>query len=374
MMNRMMRRIVPAALLLLPLSQTAMAADDFLYSGTYTDGSSKGIYAWRFNDADGRMAPLGLVAQTPQPAHIWITPNGKYLYAVNWLQEGAVSAYAIDRHTGALRFLNKVSAHGADPNQVVVDPSGRVAVTVNYISGTIAAYRILPDGRLSEAFYTEKHQGKPLSAKQPGPKQHGVEFSRDGKFMYVADLGLDRVYSYRFDAAGPSIAHADPPYIETHAGAGPRRLQLSPNGKFLYVCHETDSEVQVFSVRDGRLKSLQTLSTIPAGFTGRNSTAEILVSADGRFVYVTNRGDDSIAIFAADPATGRLTRSAIVPSGGKTPRNIRFSPKGDYLLAANQGGNNITEFRVDKKTGGLTPTGVILAIDQPGGMYFTKAQ
>jgi 6-phosphogluconolactonase len=374
MMNRMMRRIVPAALLLLPLPATAMAADYFLYSGTYTDGSSKGIYAWRFNDADGRMAPLGLVAQTPQPAHIWITPNGKYLYTVNWLQDGAVSAYAIDRHTGALRFLNKVSAHGADPNQVVVDPSGRVAVTVNYISGTIAAYRILPDGRLSEAFYTEKHQGKPLSDKQPGPKQHGVEFSRDGKFMYVADLGLDRVYTYHFDAAEPSITHADPPYIETHAGAGPRRLQLSPNGKFLYVCHETDSEVQVFSVQDGRLKSLQTLSTIPAGFTGRNSTAEILVSADGRFVYVTNRGDDSIAIFAADPATGRLTRSANVPSGGKTPRNIRFSPKGDYLLAANQGGNNITEFRVDKKTGGLTPTGVILAIDQPGGMYFTKAQ
>jgi 6-phosphogluconolactonase len=368
----MMRRVLLAVLLLLPLP--AKAADYFFYSGTYTDGSSKGIYAWRFNDADGRMTPLGLVAETPEPAHLWITPNGKYLYTVNWLQDGAVSAYAIDRHTGALAFLNKVSAHGASPNQVVVDPSGRVAATVNYNSGTLAVYRILPDGRLSDAFYTDKHAGKPLSDRQPGPKQHGVEFSRDGRFMFVTDLGLDRVYSYRFDAARPSVVPFDPPYVLTHAGAGPRRLQLSPNGKFLYVCHETDSEVEVFAVDGGHLKSIQTLSTVPPGFTGRNSTAEILVSGDGRFVYVTNRGHDSIAVFAADLATGHLTRTANVPSGGKMPRNIRFSPDGNYLLSANQGGNNITEFRVDKKTGGLRPTGLVLAIDQPGGMYFTKAQ
>jgi len=192
--------------------------------------------------------------------------------------------------------------------------------------------------------------------------------------MIVTDLGLDRVYSYRFDAAKPSVVPFDPPYVLTHAGAGPRRLQLSPNGKYLYVDHETDSEVEVFAVDGGRLKSIQTLSTVPPDFTGRNSTAEILVSGDGRFIYVTNRGHDSIAVFAADPATGHLTRTANVPSGGKMPRNIRFSPDGDYLLSANQAGNNITEFKVDRKTGGLTPTGVVLPIDQPGGMYFTKAQ
>lgn len=368
----MMRRTLLAALLLMPLP--ASAADYFFYSGTYTDGSSKGIYAWRFHDADGSMAPLGLVAETPEPAHIWITPNGKYLYTVNWLQDGTVSAYAIDRHTGALKFLNRVSAHGADPNQVVVDPSGRVAVTVNYISGTIAAYKVEPDGKLSGAFYTERHQGKPLSDKQPGPKQHGVEFSRDGRFMFVTDLGLDRVYSYRFDAARPSITPFDPPYVLTHAGAGPRRLQLSPNGRYLYVDHETDSEVQVFAVDGGQLKSLQTLSTIPPDFTGRNSTAEILVSADGRFVYVTNRGHDSIAIFAVDPRTGLLRRIGNTPSGGKSPRNIRFGPNGDYLFAANQAGNNITEFKVDKASGQLTQTGVVLSIDQPGGMYFVGAE
>jgi 6-phosphogluconolactonase len=368
----MMRRAILAALLLLPLP--VAAADYFLYSGTYTDGTSKGIYAWRYHDGDGGMTPLGLVAETPQPAHLWITPDGKYLYTVNWLTDGAVSAYAIDAHSGALTFLNKVSAHGASPNQVVVDPSGRVAATVNYNSGTIAVYRILPDGRLSDAFYTEKHEGKPLSDKQPGPKQHGVEFSRDGRFMFVTDLGLDRVYSYRLDAAKPSVAPFDPPYVQTHAGAGPRRLQLSPNGKYLYVDHETDSEVEVFAVDGGHLKSIQTISTLPPDFKGRNSTAEILVSADGRFVYVTNRGDDSIAIFAIDAASGRLTRIANVPAGGKAPRNIRFSPDGRYLLSANQASNNITEFRVDKATGGLAPTGVVLPIDQPGGMYFARAR
>lgn len=365
------RGLLLAVLLLAPLP--ASAADYLFYSGTYTDGSSKGIYAWRFHDTDGSMTPLGLVAATPEPAHIWITPNGKYLYTVNWLKDGTVSGYAIDRHSGALSFLNKVSAHGADPNQVVVDPSGKIAVTVNYLTGSMAAYRIQPDGKLADAFYSERHQGKPLSPKQPGPKQHGVTFTRDSKYMFIADLGLDRVYSYRLDANKPSIAHLDPPYVQTHAGAGPRRLQLSPDGRFLYVCHETDSEVQVFAVHDGHLKSLQTLSTLPPGYRDRNSTAELLVSADGRFVYVTNRGQDSIAIFAADPKTGLLTHSRNVPSGGKSPRNIRFAPHGDYLLAANQGGNNITEFRVDKTSGGLTPTGVVLAIDQPGGMYFTRA-
>ena len=341
-----MKRLLLTVLLLLPVAAPASAADYLFYAGTYTDGGSKGIYAWRFHSGDGSLTPLGLAAETAEPAHIWIAPDGNTLYAVNWVNPGTVSAYAIDHHSGKLALLNKVSAHGIHPNQVVVDPSGRVAVTVNYVSGSLAAYRIEPDGKLAPAFYTEADRGKPLSS-QPGPEQHGIQFTHDSKFMFITDLGLDRVYSYRFDAARPSVVPFDPPYVLTHAGAGPRRLQLSPNGKFLYVCHETDSEVEVFAVDGGHLKSIQTLSTVPPGFTGRNSTAEILVSGDGRFVYVTNRGHDSIAVFAADLATGHLTRTANVPSGGKMPRNIRFSPDGNYLLSANQGGNNITEFRVD---------------------------
>ena len=200
----MMRKFALLAIAwLVPLP--ALAAQSILYAGSYTAGTSKGIYAWRFNDKTGAATSLGLVAETPQPAHIWIAPNGKTLYAVNWETQGAVSAFRIDRKSGALAFLNKTASHGAQPNQVVVDPSGRVAVTVNYTSGSLAAYRIEPDGRLGEAFYVDRHTGKPLSSKQPGPKQHGIQFSKDNRFLFIADLGLDRIYSYHFDAAAPSI-------------------------------------------------------------------------------------------------------------------------------------------------------------------------
>lgn len=356
--------------LLLPLP--AQAAKYILYVGSYTAGTSKGIYAWNFDDQTGKIAPLGLMAETPQPAHLWIAPNGKTLYTVNWETEGGVSSYRIDPKTGALTFLNKTSSHGAQPNQVVVDATGQVAVTVNYTSGTLAAYKLEPDGKLGEAFFTVKHQGKPLSAAQPGPKQHGIQFSKDNKTMFIADLGLDRVYSYRFDAAKPSIS--DPTYVSTHAGAGPRRIQMSPDGKFLYVDHETDSEVGVYTIDGGKLTEIQVISTLPADFKGRNSTAEIIISADGRHLYVGNRGHDSVAIFTIDPKTGMLSNLENVPSGGKTPRNLRFDPTGNWFFAANEGGGNITEFKVDKKTGRLTPTGVTGEINTPGGMYFLRVK
>lgn len=349
-------------------------ADYFLYAGSYTAGTSKGIYAWRFNEKDGALTSLGLVAETPQPAHVWITPNGKYLYTVNWETAGGVSAYAINARTGALTFLNKVSSHGAQPNQVVVDPSGRVAVTVNYTTGTVAAYKLEPDGKLGEAFWVGHHTGKPLSEKQPGPKAHGIQFSKDNKFMFIAELGLDRVYSYRFDAAKPEVTPSDPPFISTHAGAGPRRLQLSPDGKFLYVDHETDSEVSVFAVDGGNLKEIQTIGTIPAGTTVRNSTAEIVIDAAGRYLYVSNRGHDSIAVFAIDRATGKLTLKENVPSGGRTPRNLRIDPTGNWFFSANENGGNLTEFKINKASGHLTATGVTAPIDTPGGMYFVKAR
>jgi 6-phosphogluconolactonase len=367
-----MKRLLLTVLLLLSVAAPASAADYLFYAGTYTDGGSKGIYVWRFHSGDGSLTPLGLAAETAEPAHIWIAPDGNTLYAVNWVNPGTVSAYAIDHHSGKLALLNKVSAHGIHPNQVVVDPSGRVAVTVNYVSGSLAAYRIEPDGKLAPAFYTEADRGKPLSS-QPGPEQHGIQFTHDSKFMFITDLGLDRIYSYRLDAARPSLAPLEPPYIKLPAGSGPRRMQLSADGKYLYVNHETDAKVEVFAVNGGRLTPLQTASTLAPGYEGENMTAEILLSADGRHLYVSNRGQDSITIFAVNPANGHVTQLKNVPAG-KSPRNIRFSPGGDYLFSANQEGNSITEFKVDKKTGALTPTGVVLPISQPGGMYFTGAR
>jgi len=352
----------------------ALAAHYILYAGSYTAGTSRGIYAWKFDSKDGSLSPLGLVAEAPQPAHVWIAPNGKTLYAVSWETNGGVSAWHIDSQTGALRFLNKTSAHGAQPNQVVVDPSGRVAVTVNYTSGSLAAYKLEPDGKLGEAFYVDQHTGKPLSPKQPGPKQHGIQFSKDNMFMFIADLGLDRVYSYHFDAAVPSITPADPPYVNTHAGAGPRRIQMSPDGKFLYVDHETDSEVGVYTIEDGKLTEIQTIATVPEEAKAKNTTAELVISADGKNLYVGNRGHDSVAVFAIDRQTGKLTLKENVPSGGRTPRNVRIDPTGNWFFAANENGGNITEFKIDRASGHITATGVTVPINTPGGMAFLKVK
>lgn len=369
-----MRKLAPFLLAALLAPMPTFAAQYFMYVGAYTAGTSKGIYAWRFDSKNGGLKPLGLMATTPQPAHLWIAPNGKTLYTVNWEADGGVSAFHIDGHSGALTFLNRTSSHGGDPNQVVVDPSGNVAVTVNYTTGTLAAYRLEPDGKLGEAFYVEKHSGKPLSPKQPGPKQHGIQFSKDDKVMYTTDLGLDRVYSYHFDAKAPSITACEPAYVSTHAGAGPRRIQMSPDGKFLYVDHETDSEVGVYAIDGCALKEVQVTGTVPADAKAHNTTAELVISPDGKFLYVGNRGNDSVSVFAIDRKTGMLTLKENIPSGGKTPRNVRIDPTGNWFFAANEGGGNVTEFKIDRASGHLTPTGVTASIDTPGGIYFLKAK
>ena len=365
-------KLLLLALLIAPVP--ASAAHYIMYVGSYTAGTSKGIYAWTLDSKDGSLSSLGLMAESSQAAHLWIAPNGKTLYTVNWETAGGVSAYHIDPKTGALSFLNKTSSHGAQPNQVMVDPSGRVAVTVNYTNGSLAAYKLEPDGKLGEAFYVDQHTGKPLSPKQPGPKQHGIQFSKDNKFMYIADLGLDRVYSYHFDAAAPSITPCETPYVNTHAGAGPRRVQMSPDGKFLYVDHETDSEVGVYTIDGCSLKEIQVTGTVPDEAKAHNTTAELVISADGKFLYVGNRGHDSVSVFAIDRKTGMLTLKENVPSGGKTPRNVRIDPSGDWFFAANENGGNVTEFKVDRKSGHLTPTGVTGEINTPGGIYFLKVK
>ena len=379
-----MRSVVFTCWLMFSLATNVFAQDYFVYAGTYTNptptttSAAKGIYGWRFDSRTGALTPLGVVAESINPVHVWAHPNGKYLYAANW-EDGTpgdhVSAFAIDHRTGMLKLINKVSARGDRANQVVLDPAGRVAATVTYNSGTFSVFGIEPDGRLTDAFYTDQHTGKPLSERQPGPRAHGIVFSKDGRFAYVAELGLDRVYVYRIDAAKRTVTPADPPFVTMNAGgSGPRRLQLHPNGKFLYVNHETDSKVSVFEVNGGSIKQIQTLSTLPAGHKGNNTTAEIQVDHTGRWLYVTNRGDDSIAQYTIDPAKGTLTLAGHTPSGGRTPRNITIDPTNQYLIAANQNGDNIVVFKIDQKTGTLSPTGATGSVSQPGGVFFVKVQ
>lgn len=353
--------------------------DYFAYIGSYTNtGTARGIYVSEFDSKSGALSVPRLVAESVSPNQLWVTPSGRFLYAANWqgstdpTPANTISAYAIDRRAGALTFINKVSSGGLGPNQVVVDPSGRVAVAVNYRSGSVAAFGLERDGNISEAFYVDQHEGQPQPpSKQPGPRAHGVVFSSDSRFAYVADIGLDRVYSYRLNPSTRTMAPLDPPYVTQPAGSGPRRLQLHPNDKILYLARETDSHVAVFAIDNGCLKENQSLPTLPADYAGGNTTAEILIDAAGKFLYVSNRGHGSIAVYAID-RTGMLSLVEYASSGGRTPRNFSLDPTGNYLLSSNQDTENIVVLRIDRGTGRLTPTGVRVSLANPGSIAFVK--
>jgi 6-phosphogluconolactonase len=374
------------ACVLTPLVPATGAEGDYIvYVGSYTDApsTSKGIYAWRFEPASSRLTSLGLVAETVNPAYVCATPDGRFLYATNWQTAEAakgdtVSAYAIDEKTGALTPLNKASAGGGLPNQVIVDRRGKFVMATNYgfhgadaahNNSSLAALPIQADGKLGEPFYVDHHTG-------PSPRgahTHGVIFTKDDRFAFVAELGLDRVYVYRVDAEKPTVTPADPPFVSLSTRSGPRRLALSPDEKFLYVNHETDSKVSVFAVDRGTLNEIQQISTLPADFKGRNTTAEIQMDKAGRFLYVSNRGADSIAVYAVDSDKGTLTLREFVPALGQSPRNITIDPTGRYLFSANQVSNNVIIFSVDVHSGHLTPTGQQLHMDQPASVFLVKS-
>ena len=360
------------------LAGAQRSGDYLVYIGSYTNTTARGIYVSEFDAKTAALSPPRLVAESVSPAQVWVAPNQRFLYAANWqgstdtTPANTISAYAIDRLTGQLTFLNKVSSGGLGPNQVVVAPGGRIAVAVNYRSGSVAAFGLEKDGRISEPFYVDQHEGQPQPpSKQPGPRAHGVAFSRDSRFAYVADIGLDRVYSYRLDPGRRTMAPLDPPYVNQPAGSGPRRLQLHPNGRFLYLARETDSHVTVFAVDSGTLTEIQAVSTLPGGFTGSNTTAEILIDHAGRFLYVSNRGHGSIAVFAID-ARGRLTTVEHAPAGGRIPRNFSLDPAGKYVFSSNQDTENVVVLRIDHATGRLTQTAVQVPVANPGSVAFVR--
>jgi 6-phosphogluconolactonase len=383
--------ILAAAAWLAAVRAAPPDSDEYVvYVGSYTDppSTSKGIYGWRFSPASGAVAPLGLVAQTVNPAYLHATPDEQFLFATNWQTADAarsdtVSAYSIDAKSGGLTLLNTASAGGGLPNQVVVDPRGTIAAVTNYgfrttdpgrNNSSFAVLKIRPDGKLDGPLYVDHHAGAASSPRQTsGAHTHGVVFTKDDRFAFVAELGLDRIYIYRVDPARSALTPSTPPFVTVTAGSGPRRLVLSPNDTFLYVNHETDSQVSVFSVDEGRLAKIQQISTLPAGFTGRNTTAEIQIDKAGRFLYVSNRGADTIAIFAIDPTKGTLTLREFSPALGRTPRNITIDPSGRYLFASNQGSGNVVVFAIDAATGRLTATRTELKIDQPASVLFLKA-
>lgn len=343
-----------------------------VYVGTYTGPQSKGIYAFRFDASTGELASLGLMAESTNPSFLAVDPSGRFLYAVNEIsnyqaqKSGGVSAFAIDRKTGKLTFLNEVPSRGAGPCYVTLDKTGRYVLVANYDGGSVAIFPVAPDGRLGEASAFVQHTGHSVNPqRQECPHAHAIELSPDNRFALAADLGLDELLVYHFDPSGGTLAPNNPPSAKVEPGAGPRHLAFHPSGKFVYVINEMQSSVTAFAYDVGAVRNLGTVSTLPKEFKGNNDAAEIAVYPTGRFLYGSNRGHDSIAVFTIDPAAGTLTPVEYASTQGKTPRNFAIDSTGSYLLAANQDSNSVVVFRIDAKTGHLIPTGQVLEFPSP---------
>jgi 6-phosphogluconolactonase len=393
----------------LPLAAANGAQDYWMYVTSYTARGGRGIYAFRFHPASGKVEPAGLAAgrlweanadaswdgiarmfsqiragwPSPKsivrgvenPVFLAIHPNGRYLYSANELPVPNVSAFRIEPSTGKLTILNSVSSAGTLPTFLTVDKTGTNALIANYGSGTIAVLPIGPDGRLRAATCVIQHQDN-VGTRGRVPHPHSINMSPDNRFAIVADMGLDRVYAYRFDSRAGMLAPNDPPFTETPAGAGARHLSFHPNGRFAWLIEESGSSILTleWNAAKGLFQPLGAVRTIPDDFKEENATAEIHVHPNGKFLYGSNRGHDSIAVFSIDAASGALTPVEYVATRGSRPRSFAIDPSGRYLFVANVETQNVIEFGIDPMTGRLAMTGTILPVPYPNSVKFAPAQ
>ncbi len=353
--------------------------DLILYVGTYTRGKSEGIYVYRMTLTSGDLKLLSIARGITNPSFLAIDPQSKYLYSVNEVEEfagkrtGAVTAFAVDQQTGELRKMNQQPAQGASPCYITVDPTGKFVLVANYSSGSLAVLPINSDGSLGESADVVQHRGSGANPRrQEGPHAHCIVLDRSGRYAFAADLGIDKVMIYRFDAKKGTLTPNSQPFAQTKPGAGPRHFTIHPGGKLAYVINELDSTLTAFAYDNskGLLKELQTVSTLPEGFQGNNSCADVHVHPSGKFIYGSNRGHDSIVAFTIDERTGKLSYLAHESTQGKTPRNFGIDPTGAFLLAANQNSDTIVTFRIDQKTGKPSPTGQVSEVPTPVCLKF----
>lgn len=363
------------------LSLSAIAQNDYyLLVGTYTSGTSHGVYVYNFNgvDAESRIADSANIAN---PSFLAVSPNGKYVYAVSEVagagnDGGKLASFSVNTTSGALTPINQQSSNGANPCYVAVDKTGKWAAVGNYTSGTLSVLPILPDGSLSKAVTSIQHTGQSVNTeRQNSPHVHSTVFSPDNKFLFVPDLGLDKLMSYRFNKKNGELKEAIPPFVLTKAGSGPRHFDFHPNKKFAYLVEELTGGVSAYrySLKTGKLDLLQNISTLPPEYLGYAGSADIHVSPDGKFLYASNRGEsNTIAIFSIDKKSGLLTVVGHQSTMGKTPRNFNFDPGGNFLLVANQGSDEIVIFRINKATGMLTDTGKRITVSKPVCLKWIK--
>jgi 6-phosphogluconolactonase len=353
----------------------AAAGKLLVYVGTYTNSrKSKGIYRLELDLASGKLTAPALAAEAADPSFLAIHPGRRFLYAVGELasfrgkKSGVVSGFAIDPKTGDLTLLNHQPSEGAGPCHLVVDRAGKHVLAANYGGGSACVLPIEDDGRLGKATAFVQHKGSGVNPdRQKEPHAHSINLDAANRFAFVADLGLDKVFVYRFDKASGTLTPNDPPAAAVAPGAGPRHFAFHPTGRYAYVINELDSTVTAFDydAKRGALKPVQTVTTLPEGFKGKSWTAEVVVHPSGKFVYGSNRGHDSIAVFRVDAKTGQLTPAGHQSDRIKTPRNFAIDPTGAWMLVANQASDSVIVFRIDPDTGRLEPTGQAAEVPVP---------
>jgi 6-phosphogluconolactonase len=342
-------------------------ASHLIYIGTYTRTTSRGIYSTRLDSDTGQLSAPVVAAETVSPTFLAFSPDKRRLYAVLDSKDMAV-AYSVNANSAGLdRISGPPSADVPAPCHVAVDRTGRALVVANYHSAVIAALPILADGSTGVPNVIPHSGSSVHPTRQTASHPHSATISPDNRFVIVCDLGLDRIFTYRFDPAAATLSPAEPAFVATAPGAGPRHFAFGKDSLHAYAINELGNTVVAYAYDSGTgaLAPFQTLSTLPANFSGESITAEIRVHPNGRFLYGSNRGHDSIAVFGVDPASGRLAQVEIVPAGGKAPRNFALTPDGKWLVCAHQDSNSLCAFRVDPDTGRLTRVPGSISVPMP---------
>jgi 6-phosphogluconolactonase len=349
-----------------------------LFVGTQTGKGSKGIYTYSFDSATGELTQRGLAAEANNPTFLALSPDKRFLFAANELDEyegkksGAVSSFRVDRGTAKLTKINEVAAGGPGTCHVSVDHTGHCAFVANYGGGSAASFTVDKTGRLSDAVSFFQYSGHGPKPQQAGPRGHRVTVSPDNKFLFVNDLGLDEIHVYHLDATTAKLTPQVPPAWKALPGSGPRALVFHPNGRWAYCANEVGSSVNVldWDANKGVFTTAQLISTVPEGHTGPSAPSEVIIDKAGRFVYLANRLDDFIVSFSVSPRDGKLTLLERTSCGGKTPRHIALDPTERWLLVADQATDNLSVFPRNPKTGKLSNDGKSFPLSRPQCIVF----
>ncbi len=352
--------------------QNANADAPLVFISAFAAGDDGAIHAYQLDTDSGRLSLVQRTTDVENPFFLALSPDRRFLYSIHAIAFGGeeheqVAAYKIDGRSGRLDLLNRQSSLGSASCYLEVDATGKTVLVANYSTGSVAALPVQEDGSLGKAASFIQHAGSSVDpARQTGPYAHCIIVSPDNRFAYAADLGIDQVLGYRLDALGAKLSPSAQPFVRTPPGAGPRHLTFHPNGKHLYVINELENSVTLFDyiAESGMLVERQTISTLPEDFDGKSHCADVKITPDGRFLYGTNRGHDSIAAYAIGD-DGRLTLIRIEPSLGNGPQNLAITPDGQLLLCANMPGDNVAVFRIDPQTGVLQSAGEPISMPKP---------